>query len=139
MTPLAMYFTWQLRATISTPSMPDNGQLIRHRMLDGRPYRLADAEDPRNYDPVTRRGPGEAGNLATPFFGITSTPAIDPESKTLFVVSKTDEQPSSAPRPHEALFHLHALDLGTLEDKPHSPLHIGAENGELDPENETIG
>ena len=45
-----------------------------------------------------------------PNVGITSTPVIDPDSKTLYVMVYT--QGSTGPA-----YHLHALDLGSLTDK----------------------
>jgi hypothetical protein len=101
----------------------DNFQRLADRVLDGPPYRIADAED-------QDVNPGGAGGLATPFLGITSTPVIDPVAQTLFLLSKTDEQSGNDPRTaHQALFHLHALALDTLEDKENSPLDIDAEVG----------
>jgi hypothetical protein len=45
-----------------------------------------------------------------PNVGITSTPVIDPDSKTLYVMVYTQGQTGPA-------YHLHALDLGSLTDK----------------------
>lgn len=45
-----------------------------------------------------------------PDVGITSTPVIDPQSKTIFVVAKTKEGKAAAPEYH---YWLHAMDIRT--------------------------
>jgi hypothetical protein len=93
----------------------DSGALIAHRALDGRPYRMFDG--------------GSCGGIANPFFGLAATPVIDPATNTLFLISKTDDAPAiTDPRPHPASFHLHALDLASLADRPGSPLLITDES-----------
>ena len=52
--------------------------------------------------------------------GIVGTPAIDPITATLYLVSRTKDQSG------HAFQHLHALDLSTGLDRPGSPLAIAA-------------
>jgi hypothetical protein len=54
-----------------------------------------------------------------PEIGITGTPVIDPETKTLYVVAKVYENGASA-------FRLHALDFTSGNEKPGSPVLISA-------------
>jgi hypothetical protein len=90
----------------------DSGvQLAATGQLDGPPYRMADA--------------GSGGGIANPFFGITSTPVIDPDRSILFLVTKTDDQTLDGAGHHVASFHLHALNALTLEDLPGSPTTLG--------------
>jgi outer membrane protein assembly factor BamB len=53
--------------------------------------------------------PGQCNNNSTSI-GITSTPVIDPASKTIYVITYTFE--SGTP-----VYRLHALDLGSLQEK----------------------
>lgn len=54
-----------------------------------------------------------------PEIGITGTPVIDPEVKTLYVVAKVYENGSSS-------FRLHALDIASGNEKAGSPILISA-------------
>ncbi len=58
------------------------------------------------------------GTSVVPEIGITSTPVIDPATKTIFVVAKSKENGSFVER-------LHALDLTTGDEQPNSPVVIG--------------
>ena len=51
--------------------------------------------------------------------GINSTPTIDVSTRTLYLVSYSRSGSS-------ALHELHALDLATLQDRPHSPIKVAA-------------
>jgi hypothetical protein len=94
----------------------DSGAIIASRTpLDGRSYRMFDADS-------------GCGGIANPFFGITSTPVIDPTTSTLFLVTKTDDSAPGDPIPHTATFHLHALDLTTLDDVA-PPVNIAEQSG----------
>jgi hypothetical protein len=56
--------------------------------------------------------------------GITSTPVIDVQTGTMYVVTR-----SSTPQPGasgDGANHLHALDIATGAEKPHAPVHIAA-------------
>jgi hypothetical protein len=53
--------------------------------------------------------------------GINSTPTIDVATRTLYLIAYRMEGASPV---HE----LHALDLATLNDKPHSPIQVAAAN-----------
>lgn len=65
----------------------------------------------------------EPRRLQCPFInpevGITSTPVIDPEAKTLYVLARTESHGHS-------FQHLHALDLATGAERPNSPVEIRA-------------
>lgn len=52
-----------------------------------------------------------------PEIGITGTPVIDPQTKTLYVAAKSYENGASS-------FHLHALDITSGNEKPGSPVLI---------------
>ncbi|HEY2459829.1 MAG TPA: hypothetical protein VGI16_03440, partial [Candidatus Acidoferrum sp.] len=54
-----------------------------------------------------------------PEIGITGTPVIDPETKTMYVVAKVYENGVSS-------FRLHALDITSGSEKPDSPVLISA-------------
>jgi hypothetical protein len=54
-----------------------------------------------------------------PEVGITSTPAIDTETNSIYMVAKTKENGAFFQR-------LHVLDITTGEEKPHSPVTIEA-------------
>ncbi len=54
-----------------------------------------------------------------PKIGVTGTPVIDISTQTLYVVAKSKTGATYRQR-------LHALDLTTLEDRPCSPIEIGA-------------
>jgi hypothetical protein len=54
-----------------------------------------------------------------PEIGITGTPVIDPQTKTLYVAAKSYENGASS-------FHLHALDINSGKEKPGSPALISA-------------
>jgi hypothetical protein len=58
------------------------------------------------------------GTSVVPEIGITSTPVIDPSTKTIFVVAKSKENGGFVER-------LHALDLTTGDEQPNSPVVIG--------------
>src|SRR3954447_12981822 len=56
--------------------------------------------------------------------GITSTPVIDAQTRTIYVVTR-----SSAPQPGvpgDGANYLHAVDIATGADKPSSPVHVAA-------------
>jgi hypothetical protein len=61
---------------------------------------------------------GETGDLI-PEIGITGTPVIDPQTRTLYVVAKTKENGSYVQR-------LHALDIATGQERTGSPVVIDA-------------
>jgi hypothetical protein len=69
-----------------------------------------------------------AQHLRCPFInpevGITSTPVIDLEQGTLFVLARTMEQASDPP--YKYLQRLHALDITTGKERPGSPVEIKA-------------
>jgi hypothetical protein len=65
---------------------------------------------PANKLPCTDMGPE---------IGITGTPVIDPQTRTLYVAAKSYENGAS-------LFHLHALDINSGNEKPGSPVLISA-------------
>jgi outer membrane protein assembly factor BamB len=54
-----------------------------------------------------------------PEIGITGTPVIDPDTKTMYVVAKVYENGVSS-------FRLHALDIASGDEKPGSPVLISA-------------
>jgi hypothetical protein len=54
-----------------------------------------------------------------PEIGITGTPVIDPETKTLYVVAKVYENGASS-------FRLHAVDIASGNERPGSPSSISA-------------
>ena len=62
---------------------------------------------------------GETGDIPVEI-GITGTPVIDPATHTMYVVAKTKE-----PGP-TCVFRLHALDIATGAERPHSPTVITA-------------
>ena len=59
------------------------------------------------------------GSTIRPVIGITSTPVIDPDSKTIYVVGETLENGS-------VIFRLHALDVSNGNERPGSPVVISA-------------
>ena len=59
------------------------------------------------------------GSTIQPVVGITSTPVIDPVSKTMYVVGETLENSS-------IIFRLHALDVSTGNERPGSPVVVSA-------------
>jgi len=63
-------------------------------------------------------------SLITPEYGITATPVIDVESRTMYVLVRTSERG----RDGEERFYqrLHALDIATGKEKPGSPVLIRA-------------
>ncbi len=91
-----------------------------------------DADDPAAAAPLWRRNLGptfpsteirlpknaECVDL-TPEIGITSTPVIDPDARTLFVSAKKK-------RGDETVYELHALDLATGAERPGSPVRMEA-------------
>jgi hypothetical protein len=60
---------------------------------------------------------------STPTVGINSTPVIDPNSKTMYVIAYVSDGNGSAPQ-----YFVHALDLTTLADKV-TPQLVKASNG----------
>ena len=69
---------------------------------------------------------GTGGETATPRsgdneIGVTSTPVIDPQSKTLYLV--TQSQPGTSPSYH---LRLHAIDITTGEERSGSPINLAA-------------
>lgn len=109
-----------------------------------------DADDPAEYNPLWQVSLGLPIKLpnsrlgAIPNFpghinyndidieiGITSTPVIDPDSKTLYVVAYSDDGWQKNPITNQMEYkegiynyHLHALDITTGQDKPGSPVAI---------------
>lgn len=74
-------------------------------------------------DPANGIAPVPAQDVRCPFIrpdvGITSTPAIDPATRTLYVVARTKE--------HDLYYQrLHALDVATGAERPGSPVTIRA-------------
>ncbi|HWZ31019.1 MAG TPA: hypothetical protein VNX18_06790 [Bryobacteraceae bacterium] len=59
-----------------------------------------------------------------PNVGINGTPTIDVRTRTLYVMAYTTVSGKPA-------YRLHALDLGTLNDKPGSPVTVSASNGSV--------
>lgn len=53
----------------------------------------------------------------TPEYGITSTPVIDPDSSTIYLVANSEENGA-------IVYRLHALDLTTGKERPNSPVLI---------------
>jgi hypothetical protein len=87
-----------------------------------------DADDPAAQNPLWQSTLGDAVPSSdispdytdlTPEIGITSTPVIDPESGTIYVVAKSKD----AQGYHQKL---HALDISTGFERPDSPVEIAA-------------
>jgi outer membrane protein assembly factor BamB len=85
--------------------------------------------------PYTLAGLTKFNRNVTPEFGITSTPVIDLDSRTIFLVAKTCERDltidcSLINHPHskygDVAQWLHALDITTGRERPHSPMRIRA-------------
>jgi hypothetical protein len=85
-----------------------------------------DADDPAAGSPLWQSSLGDAvpsGDISpdytdlTPEIGITSTPVIDPDSGTIYVVAKSKD----AQGYHQKL---HALDISTGFERPRSPVEI---------------
>jgi hypothetical protein len=58
-----------------------------------------------------------------PEIGITGTPVIDPDSRTIYFVARTYEGTTLS---HKFVQRLHALDIATGAERPGSPAEIGA-------------
>ena len=87
-----------------------------------------DADDPGAQNPLWQSSLGDAvpsGDISpdytdlTPEIGITSTPVIDPERGTIYVVAKSKDSQGY----HQKL---HALDVSTGFERPDSPVEIAA-------------
>jgi hypothetical protein len=67
------------------------------------------------------------GNIQ-PEVGVTSTPVIDPATRTLYVVSKSMNPTCVANNPGSCVFYqrLHAIDFTTGNERPGSPVVIAA-------------
>jgi hypothetical protein len=67
--------------------------------------------------------PLDPRHLQCPFInpevGITSTPVIDPDARTLYVLARTESN-------GRYFQHLHALDLATGAERPNSPVEVRA-------------
>jgi hypothetical protein len=87
-----------------------NQQLWHVSLLDAAHGAAAGAATPTKAD--------IGGTSVVPEIGITSTPVIDPATKTIFVVAKSKENGGFVER-------LHALDLTTGDEQPNSPVVIG--------------
>jgi hypothetical protein len=87
-----------------------------------------DADDPAAQSPLWQSSLGDAvpsSDIApdytdlTPEIGITSTPVIDPDSGTIYVVAKSKDSQGY----HQKL---HGLDISTGFERPGSPVEIAA-------------
>lgn len=86
-----------------------NQQLWHVSLLDSARGAVAGATTPTKDD--------IGGTSVVPEIGITSTPVIDADAKTIFVVAKSKENGGFVER-------LHALDLTTGDEQPNSPVVI---------------
>lgn len=61
------------------------------------------------------------GDTAAPTVGITGTPVIDPASQTIYLVALSKNSTTN-----EIIHRLHAIDITTGQERPHSPVVIAA-------------
>jgi len=74
--------------------------------------------DPAHGITTVSSGDVSCGDLV-PEIGITSTPVIDPDTQTMYLIAKTKENGSFFQR-------LHAIDITTGQERPGSPVTISA-------------
>src|SRR4030095_5170706 len=67
--------------------------------------------------------PADPGTLSSPSLGIVSTPVIDGETGTLYVIVKTKETSGGVTN---YVHRLHALSIATGSERPNSPVVIQA-------------
>jgi hypothetical protein len=90
------------------PSQDANRPAIWSRRLD--PFRILTSDE------ICRETVGSVG--------ITSTPVIDPQTRTMYVVTRASTGQPGAPG--DGTNYLHALDIATGAERPHSPVAIAA-------------
>jgi len=71
--------------------------------------------------PCGNNGGGEISCSVAPYFGITGTPVIDPDTNTMYLVARTFDSNTN-----EGLQYLHALDITTGAEKFGGPVEIQA-------------
>ena len=59
-----------------------------------------------------------------PSIGVTGTPVIDIASRTAYFFTKTYRDGTQGPDRRNAVWYAHALDMGTLSERPNFPLEI---------------